>query len=320
MSWDCQEFGKGGPSNKGNRLCLVFLDEFDGWVDLVPLSNKSAKLIGDALVTYIMEHGCPHLMWSGLDAELHSRIIKVVCARLKVKQMFTSSRNSNALARQERVHRVVNELLRILVDKTTKNWDEFLPVVEWRLRNLPNKVTGYTPFQMRHGRCPRFPGVTREADLDPDAKYPRARDYLKQLNYTLQDMWSIADMMICEAQAAAWAIANAHRKEVEHAEGDYVMVHAPIRTKGAASRLTENWVGPFRVEKCNGHKNYTLRHIDCGREVQQTVSNLCVAPEELFEKEYDERYEATRSLATPANDELQDLPLVSLSSPRMRKP
>ena len=77
------------------------------------------------------------------------------------------------------------------------------------------------------------------------------------------------------------------------------MVHAPIRTKGAASRLTENWVGPFRVLKCNGHKNYTLRHIDCDREVHQTVSNMCVAPEELFEKEYDERYNATRSLATP---------------------
>ena len=96
VSWDCQEFGKGGPSNKGNRLCLVFLDEFDGWVDLVPLPNKSAEVVGDVLVTYIMEHGCPHLMWSGLDAELHNRILKVVCARLKVKQMFTSSRNSNA--------------------------------------------------------------------------------------------------------------------------------------------------------------------------------------------------------------------------------
>ena len=113
-------------------------------------------------------------------------------------------------------------------------------------------------------------------------------------------------MMICEAQAAAWAVANAHRKEVEHHEGDYVMVHAPIRTKGEASRLTENWVGPFRVLKCNGHKNYTLRHIDCGREVHQTVSNMCVALEELPEREYDERYNSTRSVTTPVSEELHE--------------
>ena len=300
VSWDCQEFGNAGPSHKGNRLCLVFLDEFDGWVDLVPIPNKTAEVVADALVEYIMNYGCPHLMWSGQDSELHNHVIKLVCARLKIKQMFTTSRNSNSMARQERVHRVVNELLRILVDKTTKNWDDFTPVVEWRLRNLPNKVTGYSPFQLRHGRVPRFPGISKSTDTDPSAKFPRAKAYLKQLNCTLQDMWSISDMLLCEAQANEWARANADRKDTKYKVGGFVMVHAPIRTKGAITRLTQNWVGPFRVMSDDLHKQYTLRHIDNGRVVQQTVSNLCRAPDEMHEGEYQERYNATQNAATPA--------------------
>jgi hypothetical protein len=54
-------------------------------------------------------------MWSGQDSELHNKVIELTCTLLKVKQMFTSSRSSNILARQERVHRTCNEMLRILV-------------------------------------------------------------------------------------------------------------------------------------------------------------------------------------------------------------
>ena len=75
-------------------------------------------------------------------------------------------------------------------------------------------------------------------------------------------------MLLCEAQANEWARANADRKDTKYKVGGFVMVHAPIRTKGAITRLTQNWVGPFRVMSDDLHKQYTLRHIDNGRVVQ----------------------------------------------------
>jgi hypothetical protein len=97
--------------------CLVFLDEFDGWVDLGPLPNYEATTVARALFAYVLRYGCPHLMWSGQDSELHNKVIELTCTLLKMKQMFTSSRSSNSLARQERVHRTCT------VDKTTKEPD-----------------------------------------------------------------------------------------------------------------------------------------------------------------------------------------------------
>jgi hypothetical protein len=62
-------------------------------------------------------------------------------------------------------------------------------------------------------------------------------------------MSDIVGMLVSEAEAASSASLNAKRKDVQFKEGGYVVLHAPIRTKGAASRLTENWIGPFIVTK-----------------------------------------------------------------------
>jgi hypothetical protein len=187
-------------------------------------------------------------MWSGQDSELHNKVIELTCTMLKVKQMFTSSRSSNSLARQERVHRTCNEMLRILVNKATKDWGSYLPLVEFRIRNLPNAVTGYTPFQLRHGRHPRFAGVDCDAADSLDLqRFPKAKEYLTELEHSFTDMSDIVGMLVSEAEAASSASLNAKRKDTKFKEGEYVVLHAPIRTKGAASRLTKNWIGPFIV-------------------------------------------------------------------------
>jgi hypothetical protein len=105
-------------------------------------------------------------------------------------------------------------------------------------------------------------------------------------------MWNI------EAQCAVWAEDNKGRVEKTYHVGDFVMVHQPLRVKGAASRLLHNWVGPFRVAKLLGHKQYTLQHVDRNSTTQQTVSNMHTAPEEMYEGEYDERLGRMSTLAT----------------------
>ena len=87
----------------------------------------------------------PMLLWSGKDTEIANRVCELVCEKLRIKQMFSSSRNSNGLARSERQHRVVNETLKLLVDHDTKNWDEKLPFVEHSMRNK-SKDGGFSPI------------------------------------------------------------------------------------------------------------------------------------------------------------------------------
>ncbi len=91
------------------------------WIDLIPLKSNTAVDMADALVLYILRYGMPVLLWSGKDTEICNTTCKLVCEKLKIKQMFTSSRNSNGLARSERQHRIVNETLKLMVDHDTKD-------------------------------------------------------------------------------------------------------------------------------------------------------------------------------------------------------
>ena len=120
--------------------------------------------------------------------------------------MFTSSRNSNGLARSERHHRIVNETLKLMVDHDTKDWDQKLPFVEHHMRNK-TKDGGFSPYQMRHGKRMRvYNQITFKGDISEDEKrFPVAREYMKKLRYSLHDMWNQYDMWSVEAQCKVWA-------------------------------------------------------------------------------------------------------------------
>jgi len=318
VSWDCSFYGKGGPTDRGNNYCLVILDEFDMWIDLIPLKTNKAVDMADALVLYILRYGMPMLLWSGKDTEIANKVCELVCEKLRIKQMFSSSRNSNGLARSERQHRVVNETLKLLVDHDTKNWDEKLPFVEHSMRNK-SKDGGFSPYQLRHGKRMRvYNQITFKGDISEDEKrFPVAREYMRKLRYSLHDMWNQYEMWSVEAQCKVWAEVNKNRKDETYQIGDFVMVHQPLRVKGAASRLLANWIGPFCVEEKMSHKTYKVINIDTGRIVVQTVSNLHKAPSPLYATEYSERLTHVRKQIPPDLDDIVEDDMLLVNTERV---
>jgi hypothetical protein len=108
---------------------------------------------------------------------------------------------------------VVNETLKLLVQSDTKDWDTHLPLVEHTLRNKV-KDGGFSPFQLRHGRRMRHLGMLQKGDVSPDEKrFPKAREYMETLRYSLHEMWRQLTMWNIEAQCAAWAEKNKNRVE-----------------------------------------------------------------------------------------------------------
>ena len=222
------------------------------------------------------------------------------------------------MARTERHHRVVNETLKLLVQHDTKDWDVQLPFVEHAMRNK-SKDGGFSPYQLRHGKKMRvYNQITFRGDISEDEKrFPVARMYMKKLRYSLHDMWNQYDMWQVEAQCKVWAEVNKNRKDVQYEVGSYVMVHQPLKIKGAASRLLANWVGPFKVVKVKDHKMYELQHIDTGNIVSQTVTNMHAAPEPLYDEEYTTRYSHVIKLSPPDLESIHEGVMVLVNTERV---
>ena len=181
------------------------------------------------------------------------------------------------------------------------------------------KDGGFSPYRMRHGKGMRvYNQITFKGDISEDEKrFPVAREYMKKLRYSLHDMWNQYDMWSVEAQCKVCVEINKNRKAKDYTVGGYVMLHQPLRVKGAASRLLANWIGPFRVNKKLAHKTYELQNIDTGKVVTQTVTNMHDAPEPLYETEYEDRYNHVKNQASPPLQELNEGMLVLVNTERV---
>jgi hypothetical protein len=109
--------------------------EFTSYVELYALPDKTAESVADCLIDFALRWDVPTCIWPGHDAEIKNEVVQRVCAYLGVRQMWTSPRYSDGAARQERKHLQINQVLKLLVKGKLREWDDYLPMVKWRLRN-----------------------------------------------------------------------------------------------------------------------------------------------------------------------------------------
>jgi site-specific DNA-cytosine methylase len=327
ISWDMQDLGKASETTHGkNRYLLTVLCEFTSFPELYSLPDKTAESIADCLVDYCLRWGKPSCIWSGHDAEIKNEVVKRVCAYLEIHQVFTSPRNSNAQARQERKHRQINESLQILVNdyeqsyaeykerregkgatptpklenERLREWDEYLPLLTWKLRNSKVQHLGFSPWEMVYGRRPQTMSPSWSSLEGFNKCHPRARKYMESLTQYLETMWKETDRVATIGYIKSWPKLNAKRKDMKCPLGGYVMLHQPVHIPKAPTALVTSWCGPWKVTKRIG-KDYELTHIDSARTTVQARINVTAAPEPMHPKDYDDRFDVAGQIVRPVD-------------------
>ena len=93
----------------------------------------------------------------------------------------------------ERLNKTCLGYLRSFADSSHENWPELLPVFEFAYNNSQNPSTGFAPYEILYGRCPRLPG-------EPVGEYakqvPAAEEYVRHIH----DMIKVCRDSILESQ------------------------------------------------------------------------------------------------------------------------
>ena len=302
LSWDMQDLGKASTTTHGdNRYLLTIMCEFTSYVELYALPDKTAESVADCLIDFALRWDVPSCIWSGHDAEIKNEVVQRVCAYLGVRQMWTSPRYSDGAARQERKHLQINQVLKLLVKGKLREWDDYLPMVKWRLRNTKVQHLGYTPRQMVFGRAAQQLSPSHLSLGDFRKYHPRAKEYMEALEEHLEIIRKEVDRASMITYIESWPRRNAKKKEVKFAVGDYVMLHQPVHVPGAATKLTTSWNGPWKVVSKKG-KKFGIVHIESGKHSEdQHVTNLTAAPDPAHPQDYDDQYKAAVQRINPVD-------------------
>ncbi|KAA0032636.1 Transposon Ty3-I Gag-Pol polyprotein [Cucumis melo var. makuwa] len=175
--------------------------------------------------------------------------------KLGTKLLFSTTCHPQTDGQTEVVNRTLGALLRSLISKNLKSWEDTLPFVEFAYNSAIHSTTHCSPFEVVYGFNPLTP-----LDLSPlpsnmftsDAASSRV-EYIKTLHKEIKERIEKKNQKLVTRK-------NQGRKELIFKSGDWVWVHLrkerfPDRRK---SKLQQRGDGPFQVLERINNNAYKL--------------------------------------------------------------
>uniref|UniRef100_A0A1A7Z5N2 Integrase catalytic domain-containing protein n=2 Tax=Iconisemion striatum TaxID=60296 RepID=A0A1A7Z5N2_9TELE len=153
MHMDFIELTQSGPY----KYCLVMIDAFSKWVEIVPTAKNDALTVAKAICkTIIATHGIPQTLYSDNGTHFVNDVIQHMAEHLGITLKNHCAYHPQSAGLVERTNGTIKSRLRKCMEETKRPWPECLDLVKLYMR-IPPTDKGLTPFEIIYGRVYRLP-------------------------------------------------------------------------------------------------------------------------------------------------------------------
>ena len=213
------------PTKQGNRYVLVVVDLLTHAAEMLPILDKSAKTVANAIVREVFcRRGLPESILTDLGCEFDNQALSTIAQELGIDKKRISALHPQANGNVERLNRTIGEMLRKSTDESGDDWDLQIPFLRFNYMNHDHSATGYSPFYLSHGYVPRTPRLVL-------APLPTSRpSTVHQWASTLASRFKAAhsDAVIRDSQAKQRRVAQ-NTEDLPPYMLVTVMIHVPPR-------------------------------------------------------------------------------------------
>lgn len=193
-------------------------------------------------------HGLPRVIVSDRDPRFIGQFWQELHKSIGVKLAMSSANHAQTDGQTERTNRTLEQMLRSFVNKSSNNWDQFLPLIEFAYNDTISATTKLTPFQVDTGHNPIRPVISTTEILNPSAQ-----GYIQNI----KTYNKIAKDAIQKAQQYQSEYYNKNKRSINIEEGDLVLVHKSALTFNVP-KLSPIYFGPYKVLK-KLHNSFKLK-------------------------------------------------------------
>jgi hypothetical protein len=127
-------------------------------------------------------HGLPRSIVSDRDVKFLSYFWKDLWGKLGTKLLYSTTYHPQTDSQTEVVNWTLIQLLRAIIQKNLKNWEDYLPFIEFAYNRSVHSTTDYSPFEIVYGFNPLTPldliplPVDERVSLDGNQKAQVVKD------------------------------------------------------------------------------------------------------------------------------------------------
>lgn len=232
---------------------MVVMDTFSKYVEVYPMKTTQAMEMAKVFYSqFITRHGLPVEILSDNGAPLGSEFIRELAKYMEINLLFTPPRHPESNGIVERFMRTLRQTILTYVEQPTvvTQWDSKLRMIRFVYsNNMLNQATGFSPFEIVHGRNARTTQVAMKDKNKP--KLYRDTAATPQSNFAAalkQDVDAIFEHVYTKSSTLQDDQGKVNALQV----GDLVyLFNTAISTKRKPRKLSMDWLGPMKVIKVN---------------------------------------------------------------------
>ncbi|CAA7037679.1 unnamed protein product [Microthlaspi erraticum] len=217
------DFVMGLPRTRtGRDSIFVVVDRFSKMAHFIAFhKTDDASHVANLFFKEIVRlHGMPRSIVSDRDTKFLRYFWKTLWSKLGTKLLFSTTCHPQTDGQTDVVNRTLGTLLRALIKKNLRTWEECLPHIEFAYNHAVHSASKYSPFQIVYGFNPLSP-----LDLMRLPVSERVSIDGKKKAELVQQIHENATRNIEEKTKLYAKQANKGRRQVVFNIGDQVWVH-----------------------------------------------------------------------------------------------
>ncbi|KAA0062641.1 uncharacterized protein E5676_scaffold2044G00110 [Cucumis melo var. makuwa] len=139
-------------SSARHSYILVATDYLSKWIEVIPLREAKKENVADFIRTHIIYYyGIPHWIVTDNGRKFSNITIDKLCEKFKFRQYKSSMYNAAANGLEKAFNKTLCNLLKKIVSKSKRNWQERIGEALWAYRTTHRTPTGVTPYLLIYG-------------------------------------------------------------------------------------------------------------------------------------------------------------------------
>ena len=135
-------------TQRGNRFILTICDYATRYPETLALSSIEAAHIARELISVFARMGVPKEISLDQGTNFMSALLEETYRLLQIKWIRTTPYHPQTDRLVEWFNGTLKSMLKKFVNKSGKDWDDYLPYLLFAYREVPQESTGFSPFDL----------------------------------------------------------------------------------------------------------------------------------------------------------------------------